>query len=197
MPVCFLLCLSVLYSAMLSGKNMYGSKIIPLPAPQFIVFYNGKDERSDRDTINLSDAYPVKEGKVSLELKVDVLNINAGHNKELLETCRTLGDYAEYVRRIRLYVKDMTIHDAVERTITECIHEGILKDFLEENRAEAKAMSIFEYNEEEHIRMEREVAFEDGREQERMNTERERQRAEMAEAEIERLKLELEKIKKI
>lgn len=57
----------------------------------------------------------------------------------------------------------MPIEDAVERAINECIQEGILKDFLEANRAEAIKVSIYEYNEQEHMRMEREDAFEDGR----------------------------------
>ena len=39
----------------------------------------------------------------------------------------------------------------------------ILKEFLEKHRAEAKAMSIFEYDQEKHIRMEREEAWEEGR----------------------------------
>ena len=56
----------------------------------------------------------------------------------------------------------MFIEDAVERTIIECIREDILKDFLSQNRAEAKKMSIYEYNEEEHMRMERKDAYEDG-----------------------------------
>ncbi len=38
-----------------------------------------------------------------------------------------------------------------------------MREFLEKNRAEAKAMSIYEYDQEEHIRLEREDAFEDGR----------------------------------
>ena len=115
------------------------------------------------------------------ELKVVVLNINMGHNKELMEACRTLWEYAEYVRRVRLYRKEMSIEEAVERAITECIAEGILKDFLMKNRAEAKAMSIYEYSEEEHIQMEREDAFEEGRksgiEQEKLNTDKEKERA--------------------
>ncbi len=102
---------------------------------------------------------------------------NEGHNKELMEACRTLWEYAEYVRRVRLYMKEMSIEAAVERAITECIAEGILRDFLRKNRAEAKAMSIYEYSEEEHIRMEREVAFKAGVEQEKLNTDRERERA--------------------
>ena len=48
-------------------------------------------------------------------------------------------------------------------------------------------MSIYEYNEEEHLRMEREESFERGRLAERENTERERKRADEAEAEVVRL----------
>lgn len=53
--------------------------------------------------------------------------------------------------------------EAVERAIEECIQEGILKEFLEKNRAEAKNMSIFKYDQERHIKQEREEAWEEGR----------------------------------
>ena len=48
------------------------------------------------------------------------------------------------------------------QAITECIQEGILKNFLEKNRTEAKNVSIYEYDQEKHIRMERQEAWEDG-----------------------------------
>ena len=51
----------------------------------------------------------------------------------------------------------MPIEEAVERAITECIEEGILAEFLKKNRAEAKHMSIYEYDAEKHIRMERDI----------------------------------------
>ena len=102
---------------------------------------------------------------------------------------------------MRQYAKQLAITDAVERAITECIQEGILREFLEKNRAEARAVSIYEYNEEEHMRMEREEFFGKGRLAERENTERERKRAEVekmradaAEAELERLRAELRKV---
>ena len=104
-----------------------------------------------------------RDEEVSLELCVDVLNINVGHNKELLQTCKSLGDYAEYVYRVRVYAETMSIEEAVDKAIDECIKEDILREFLERNRAEAKSMSIYEYDQEEHIRLEREDAFEDGR----------------------------------
>ena len=97
-----------------------------------------------------------------------------------------------------------SIEEAVERAITECIAEGILRDFLIKNRAEAKAVSIYEYSEEEHIRMEREDAFEAGRksgmEQEKINTEREKERAdtekERADTEKERADIEKQRADK-
>ena len=44
----------------------------------------------------------------------------------------------------------------------ECIAEGILADFLSKNRAEAKKVSIYEYDQEKHLRMEREDAMAEG-----------------------------------
>ncbi|WP_369792837.1 hypothetical protein [Eubacterium sp. ER2] len=40
----------------------------------------------------------------------------------------------------------MPIEEAVECTITECIREGILEEFLRKYQAEAKRMSIYEYD---------------------------------------------------
>ncbi len=192
MPLRFLIYLADIYSGQVKDENIYGTRIIRLPAPQFIVFYNGTERRPDHEVLRLSDAYLVKDRQVSLELIVDVLNVNVEHNQELLQACKTLGDYAEYVHRIREYAKTIPIEEAVERTINECIQEDILKDFLKQNRAEAKSMSIFEYDQEKHLRMERESAYEDGfqdgQEQERKNTEKERLRAEKAEAELRKLK---------
>lgn len=61
-------------------------------------------------------------------LKAVMLNINKGHNRKLMETCRTLHDYAEYTSRVREYAAKMPLDGAVERAITECISEGILAD---------------------------------------------------------------------
>ena len=77
-----------------------------------------------------------------------LLNINRNHNRELMEACRDLKDYAEYVARVRKYARELPLSEAVERAITECIREGVLKEFLEKNRAEVKKMSIYEYDQE-------------------------------------------------
>ena len=106
--------------------------------------------------LRLSDAYQVKEEEPRLDLAVVVLNINPGNNKELLDDCQILADYSAYSDRVRTYAKDMELRDAVERAVTECIEEGILEGFLRKNRVEAIEMSIFEYDEEKHMRQVRE-----------------------------------------
>ena len=194
MPLRFLLYLADLYSDITKDENLYSQSLIPIPAPRFIVFYNGQEERPDRETLCLSDAYITDDEEVSLELKVDVLNINIGHNKDLLNACKTLRDYSEYVSRVRQYAKSMDIKLAVDRAIDECIREDILREFLSQNKAEAIKMSIYEYDQEKHMKMEREEHYTkglkdgitqgivQGREEELANTERERQRADDAEA---------------
>lgn len=72
-------------------------------------------------------------------------------------------DYAVFVDLVRRYRKEMPLDAAVERAIDECISNDVLGDFLKENRAEVLKMGLYEYNEEEHIRMEREDAREEGR----------------------------------
>ena len=91
-----------------------------------------------------------------------VLNINQGNNKELLEVCRTLREYMIFVDRIRLYTKTMELDAAAERAVDECIHEGVLSDFLRKNRGEAIEMSIFEYDEERELKLIRRAEYEEG-----------------------------------
>ena len=162
LPLRFLLYISALYSSMTREANLYGTKPIELPPPRFVIFYNGKVEQPDRQILKLSDLYTIKE-ECSLELEAVMLNVNSGHNKELMEMSHTLWEYAEYTARVREYAEVMELEEAVERAIKECIQEGILKEFLEKNRAEAKNMSIFEYDQEKHIKQEREEAWEEGR----------------------------------
>ena len=162
LPLRFLLYISALYSSMTKDANLYGTKAIELPPPRFVIFYNGKDEQPDRQILKLSDLYTINE-ECSLELEAVMLNVNSGHNKELMEMSHTLWEYAEYTSRVREYTETMELEEAVERAIEECIQEGILKEFLEKNRAEAKNMSIFEYDQERHIKQEREEAWEEGR----------------------------------
>ena len=163
MPLRDLLYVADEFSDLTKDMNLYGSRKIRIPAPHFFIFYNGEEERPDRDVLKLSDLYYEKEEDPSLELKAIALNINKGHNPELMETCQTLREYAEYTDRVRQYAKEMPLEEAVERAITECIREGILEDFLKKNRAEAMKVSIYEYDAQKHIEMEKKDSYQAGR----------------------------------
>ncbi|HJD29781.1 MAG TPA: hypothetical protein H9914_12425 [Candidatus Blautia avicola] len=101
---------------------------------------NGAEPQPDRKILRLSDLYTVRMKETQLELTAVLLNINRNHNRELMEACRDLKDYAEYVDRVRKYVRELPLSEAVERAITECIRKGILKELLEKNRAEVKTI---------------------------------------------------------
>ena len=163
LPLRFLLYIANQYASITKDVNLYGTRLVEIPTPEFIIFYNGRKDCPDRQVLRLSDMYTVKDKSYKLELEATMLNINGTHNQNLKEACRTLKEYAIYTDKIRKYAEEMSLEDAVERAICECIKEGVLKEFLEKHRAEAKAMSIFEYDQEKHIRMEREEAWEEGR----------------------------------
>lgn len=145
-------------------ETIYSSTLVKIPVPRFVVFYNGTDGQPERQILRLSDAFEKETAEPELELKVLMLNINFGHNKELMDKCRTLREYSQYVDRVRKYAKRMRIEEAVERAVTECIREGILADFLSSQRAEVIAVSIFEYNEEEEMRKIRASEYKNGKE---------------------------------
>ena len=165
LPLRFLLYISHLYSRLTVKANLYGETIVRIPAPEFIIFYNGKDEMPERQLLKLSDMYSVKEEKPKLELEATLLNISGTNNRKLKEACRTLRDYAIYTDKIRAYTETMELAEAVDRAINECIEEDVLRDFLMEHKAEARAMSIFEYDQERHMQQEREAGIEKGERQ--------------------------------
>ncbi|MCH5249041.1 MAG: hypothetical protein J1E98_03890 [Lachnospiraceae bacterium] len=141
-------------------KDLYGSKLIRIPSPRFVVFYNGTDPQPERQTLKLSDSYEKKQEYPELELNVTVYNINYGCNVEIMDACKTLKEYAMYVERVRMYARQIPLAEAVEKAVDECIAEGILSEFLRKNRAEAIKVSIYEYDEELHFK----TLYEEGRE---------------------------------
>ncbi len=165
MPLRDLLYVSKLFQKMVKDCDLYGSTLVKMPAPRFVVFYNGTEKHPERKKYRLSDSFSKKQENPELELTVTVLNINAGNNAEILGNCRTLREYMQYTDKVRAYASQMPIEEAVECAITECINEDILAEFLKKNRAEAFEMSIFEYNEELHLANLRREGYEEGMEQ--------------------------------
>jgi len=174
MPLRDLFYVSSEYQKLVRGVSLYSSKKVKIPAPRFVVFYNGIEKRPEREIMKLSDLYEVTETDPALELQVLVLNINEGNNVDLREKCRILNEYMLYIERIRFYMKNqnLSIQEAVEYAVEDCIKEGILADFLTRHKSEAINMSIFEYDEEKEMRLfgeaERSLGFECGMERGRL-----------------------------
>jgi len=163
-PLRDLIYIGIEYQQYVDDKSLYSSRLQKIPAPKFMVFYNGTDAVDDRVELRLSNAYEHLAGEPDLELKVLMLNVNEGHNKELMEQCQTLKEYAIYVARVRKYTSEMNLNDAVARAIDECIKEGILVEFLRKNRSEVKMVSILEYDKEWEEKKLRKAEYEAGKE---------------------------------
>ena len=153
------------YQRLVVQKSLYSTTIQKIPAPRFIVFYNGTKKVEDCSEFRLSSAYENPTEDPDLELRVTMLNVNDGHNNELMEHCRTLKEYAQYVARVRKYAAEpgMALEEAVERAVEECIKEGILEEFLTKNKAEVIKVSIYEYDKEFEEKKLRKAEYEAGR----------------------------------
>lgn len=95
MPLRDLLYISSEYQKLVDHRSLYPSILQKIPAPNFIVFYNGTRKKEDRWENLLSEAFEHLEGKPNLELRVVTLNINEDHNRELMEQCKILREEEE------------------------------------------------------------------------------------------------------
>lgn len=134
------------YRVMTVKKNIYSSSKISLPTPHFVVLYNGKTKREDNYEYRLSDAYERKEECYDLDLTVHVININQGHNKELLAKCKTLEEFSRFSQILRDFNKTLDISQAIHSAINYCIDHDILKDYLLNNKAEVENMVLYDWD---------------------------------------------------
>ena len=145
MPLRGLLYFARLYGAY-SEKHqlrLFSSRKAEIPTPRYFVFYNGTVDQPEKRELLLSDLYP---GTGDVEVRATMLNINAGRNRDLAERCKPLRDYSELVARVRKRSTEMSMAEAIEHTVNECIAAGILADFLSAHREEVKGMLLSEYD---------------------------------------------------
>lgn len=166
LPLRNLFYVSDVYSELTKDLFLYGSVPVQIPEPKFVVFYNGLENMQEREVLKLSSLYAKKAEHISLELETLVLNVNVGYNKILMERCRQLSDYAQFVSEVRKRLsKKIPLSEAVNEAVEDCIQRGILAEFLSKNRAEVIKVSIYEYDEEKVKRMFKEECMKLGMEQ--------------------------------
>ena len=164
MPLRSLLYIGRAYERLVPPRSRYKKKIVPLPTPEFYTFYNGKEKWEKEKELRLSDAYIVKDGEPSLELKVKVINIRPEEHHEILERCQVLKEYSQFMETVQNY-QISGEEEPYKKAIKECIEKGILADYLVRKGSEVVNMLLDEYDYETDIEVQREEAREEGRKQ--------------------------------
>lgn len=157
LPLRHLMYIAREYEKIIPVKDRYKSTLIPIPTPEFIVFYNGIQNYPVEETLRLSTAFTEKDGVPSLELVVRVININPDKKHEILEKCPILREYSEFVELTRKYKDDK---NQLEEAVKECIDKGILSDYLSRKSGEVINLLLDEYSYETDIEVQREEAAE-------------------------------------
>lgn len=146
---------------------IYHEKRVRLPKPKYIVFYNGTKNQPDSMELRLSDCFENTDNEAPcLECTATMLNINYGHNQELMKHCRRLKEYSIFVQCVREYIQsEPSVEDALEKAIDTCIHQDVLADFLKKHRAEVTNMILTTYDKDLYEKTLKEDAREEGREE--------------------------------
>ena len=144
--------------------NIYGTKRIDLPTPNYIVFYNGTANEPDSKTLRLSDSFINPNGEEAcLECSATMVNINFGHNQQLMDACHELYEYSYLVEQVRIGTRSgLALPDAIDQAVIHCIEHHILENFLRHHRAEVTNMILKEFNLEEHIKSEKAYSYAEG-----------------------------------
>ena len=167
MPVRFLIYLAQEYQLLVEStdRSLYGSELIPLPTPQCVVFYNGTADTPDEYELRLSSAFSNQNVEPAVEVVVNVININYGHNEHLMQGCGLLSQYAQFVAVTREYAnKYDNREEAMNAAIEYCIGHGILEDILRKHRSQVLGSLLEEFDEKKYARTLREEGYESGRE---------------------------------
>jgi hypothetical protein len=188
MPLRMLSYVANLYDQMVAKKSLYKKSGLSLPTPAFYVLYNGVDPYPDRAELRLSDAFivPPPDGKLPLELVVEVYNINQGRNAEMLQKSTSLDGYAIFVAKIREYQAEFAatetpqkaLDKAMRKAIQYCKAHGILLDFLQDHEQEVINMKTLEFDMDTAIEAKGEEVWEEAQQQyqyERQQYQHERQ----------------------
>ena len=149
MPLRGLMYFGELYSGYIETNELtlYGSRLLQIPTPQYVVFYNGERDTETVKKLRLSDSFINQDKSGDFEWTATMYNLNK-ENDGLLDACRPLKEYMTLVQYIRSNMGNgMTVERAVDEAVKRCIAENVMKAFLIKHRAEVCSMCITEYNE--------------------------------------------------
>lgn len=165
MPLRGLFYFAVLYHRHLVNidEALFTTKLVKIPAPQYVVFYNGNDEAEDVSKLRLSDAFIDFESQGDFEWTATMININKNHNERLHKSCKALYDYCSFIDRIKNNIKTgMEKEAAIDEAIDWAIQQNLLEGFIKEQRAEVRMNLLTEFDQEQYDRIRRREGYEEG-----------------------------------
>ena len=168
MPLRFLIYSGIAYEGYIEETkdfHRYGATLQKIPRPKCVCFYNGRKDETDRRVLKLSDAFTdgLEEGG-DIEVKVLMINVNYGHNRELLDKCAPLKEYSWFVARVRENLKTTdSLKEAIVAAIRAMPDDFVIKSFLLLNEAEVTHMYITEYDHDRALAEWKEEGREEGR----------------------------------
>ena len=167
MPVRGLLYFSKLYENFISKQklNIYGGKLIKLPTPKYIVFYNGQNKFPDLFQYHLSDAFLTPDDSNNFEWTATVININKNHSQELQKNCKALYDYSEFIARIRQNMEGenpLSFQHAVNEAMDYAIAHNFLEGFFREEKAKIMNSILTQFDKETYEKAIRNEGFDEG-----------------------------------
>ena len=113
------------------------SKKIHLPTPMCVCLCNGEDEEEKQELTLDAGGFGVK---------VRMFNVNAPGNKEIVETCKPLGEYIWLLTEIRRYQADgKQIGEAASLALEAMPDDFVVKGYLHANRQAVQDMLVAEY----------------------------------------------------
>ena len=169
MPIRFLEYAARLYEQIQNPRDRYLRTLKEIPTPEFYVFYNGEEKYPANSILKLSDAFIDKPAKISLELIVQVININYGKANKIIGSCKPLEEYMLFVEAVRRHIK-LDPESGFKNAIQECIRNNILKEYLQRKSKEVMNMLIAEYDYDTDIEVQREEAMRAGSHQAKLET---------------------------
>ena len=132
----------------IDAKQLYMNRRIPLPVPEFHVFYTGDKALPEETEMRLSDAYRgTGVEKRHLELVVTVYNVVYDAQKNLLVRSRALHDYSFFIDRIKQNIAaGMARADAIRTAMRCCQERDIMRALLKQHEREVIDMVNFEWD---------------------------------------------------
>ena len=135
--------------------DLYSSVLLKIPTPRLVVFYNGQEKMRNEEMciLRLSDSYERPEKEPALECRVQVINVNYGKNRDLMEKCPKLYEYSYLVAKIREnQASGKTLEGAISAALEDCLAQGYLTELLTTYRREVTGMLLYEYDERKHLK---------------------------------------------